>query len=58
MANFKRKRPKEYTIHICGYRHCSQDKGKFRGNGRDRYLTGYWKKLGGRHAWRYGYLEE
>lgn len=56
MANFKRKRPKEYTIHYCGYRNCKQDQVKFKGNGRDRYLVQMYKKmpLGDKqHAWRY-----
>ena len=53
MAHFKRKRPKEHTIRYCGYRHCKQDKVKFKGNGRYRYLPMFWKKLGGIHPWRY-----
>jgi len=53
MANYKRKRPKEYTNRYCGYRSCKQDKTRYHGNGRNRYLSSLWKKLGGRKAWRY-----
>jgi hypothetical protein len=55
MANFKRKRTKEYTYHYCGYRHCIHDQGKMHGNGRDRYLPMYWKHFVGSRPWRYAH---
>lgn len=60
MANFKRKKRKEFTIHYCGHRHCKQDEGKLAGNGRNRYLPTYWKNtfFAPVHPWRYnGYPE-
>jgi len=54
--NYKRHRPKEYTIRDCGYRSCKQDKGKLKNpNGKDRYLFKQWMQVPfeGKNPWRY-----
>jgi len=53
MANFKRKHPKHRILRDCNA-HCKYDGSHYTSiNGRERYLPMYWKKVGGRHAWRY-----
>lgn len=56
MANYKRKRPKKYTLNDCGVKHCRYDHNRdYSLNGRDRYVMNQWKQVpyDGKNPWRH-----